>query len=78
MSAGGRRRKGTGHCDRWCRDCRYYLGRHNAGRCCHYLLETGHMRPCQAGTGCTAKEARAAGGRAEGDGLPRHPMGASQ
>lgn len=53
----GKKRRSPGICDRWCRDCRYYQGRHNASRCCNYLLLEGRMRPCPAGTGCTAKAA---------------------
>lgn len=44
--------KPIAHCDSWCEDCghrRKLLGEWT----CEYWNDTGHLRPCPAGTGCT-------------------------
>ena len=33
--------------------CEHYDVRPGAGRVCHYLLDTGRMRPCPFGADCT-------------------------
>ena len=45
----------------YCIGCRHYraIDTHNEknrGLVCHYLLDTGHRRPCKMGEGCTVKE----------------------
>lgn len=52
-----RRAPVQGVCDkRTCKGCRYYRPiLAGYGYICHYILDTGHMRPCPAGIGCIAK-----------------------
>lgn len=38
-----------------CTGCLHFYGRYHNNKCCNYLFDTGHMRPCPAGTGCTVK-----------------------
>lgn len=38
-----------------CTGCLHFYGRYHNNKCCNYLFDTGHMRPCPAGEGCTVK-----------------------
>lgn len=42
-------------CDKYCWDCKYYCGEKTYVKYCGYLFATGKPRPCNPGTGCTAK-----------------------
>lgn len=48
--------------DPFCVGCRHYrkiFDNHkqsSTGMVCHYLIDTGHVRGCQMGQGCTKKE----------------------
>lgn len=42
-------------CDEFCDGCVYKSTLMDFPRCCNYLLATGKVRPCPAGTGCTVK-----------------------
>lgn len=39
----------------WCRGCKHLSSAGQFG-CCNYLLDTGKIRPCKAGFGCTERE----------------------
>lgn len=39
-----------------CTGCRYFRGDFEYNRCCNYIFDTGHRRPCPPGEGCTVKE----------------------
>jgi hypothetical protein len=45
--------------DKHCDNCFYYkmLSMNGVTRCCHYILITGHKRPCGPGKDCTVKVA---------------------
>lgn len=49
-----------GRCDNFCNGCIYkmFLGGGKFTPYCNYIVETGHPRPCPAGTGCTVKVTR--------------------
>lgn len=38
-----------------CAGCLHFYGRYHNNKCCNYLFDTGHMRSCTAGAGCTVK-----------------------
>ena len=40
-------------CDKTCLWCKYYYGDSDASLMCNYFLDTGRMRPCDPGKGCT-------------------------
>ena len=42
-------------CDKYCKDCIYFHGRKTFVDYCGYIFATGKRRPCNPGTGCTAK-----------------------
>lgn len=48
----GRRYVGQSICDSSCRGCKYYGIFLN---CCEYMIQTGNLRPCPAGKGCTVR-----------------------
>lgn len=43
-------------CDDFCHDCAFRGDLNGYGTCCNFLLITGVMRPCPAGSGCTVKK----------------------
>ena len=43
---------------RFCRECRYYGSESYGRNLCDYLLQTGHMRGCPYGVGCTKRVIR--------------------
>ena len=45
---------------RYCAGCVHFKPLSNTGtqRACHYILDTGHRRPCLPGPGCTVREQR--------------------
>ena len=45
-------------CDRFCDGCIYQGYVQGTIRCCRYLFVVGHIRPCQAGEGCTVKNTK--------------------
>lgn len=49
---------GTADNDPACDGCAFYqlLNGSSLQKCCHYLLYTGSVRPCEPGKGCTVKK----------------------
>ena len=45
-------------CDSWCENCVYCHKQSGYRKACDYILATGKVRPCPAGTGCTVKKKR--------------------
>lgn len=39
-----------------CDECDFFYAEYAVNRCCNYLLDTGHRRPCSFGKGCTVKQ----------------------
>lgn len=48
-----------------CMGCFHWYGLYPVNRCCNYIFDTGHRRPCPPGDGCTEKITEAEG-RARG------------
>ena len=38
-----------------CAGCLHFYGRYHNNKCCNYLFDTGHKRPCPPGEECTVK-----------------------
>ena len=38
-----------------CEGCRHWYGAYVFARCCNYIFDIGHRRPCPFGAGCTVK-----------------------
>ena len=38
-----------------CDGCLHFYGAYKNNRCCNYMFDTGHRRPCPGGAGCTVK-----------------------
>ena len=45
---------------RYCAECVHFRTVSTVGtqKCCHYILDTGHRRPCLPGPGCTVRDQR--------------------
>ena len=39
----------------YCRGCVHFRGHTSFDRCCNYIFDTQHRRPCPPGEGCTVK-----------------------
>lgn len=44
--------------DENCLDCFHYYGYYTVNRCCNYIFDEGHSRPCPPGAACTVKSPR--------------------
>lgn len=47
-------RQKHGLCSDYCKGCGHLTRGSGFGPICNYILDTGHMRPCPGGDGCTA------------------------
>lgn len=36
--------------------CAHFYGAYRDNKCCNYLFDTGHRRPCPPGAACTVRE----------------------
>lgn len=45
-----------------CGGCVHYYGYYRANKCCNFLFDTDHRRPCPPGAACTVKTLRPKGG----------------
>lgn len=41
--------------DHPCEGCLHFYGAYKHNRCCNYMFDTGHRRPCPPGDQCTVK-----------------------
>lgn len=48
-----------------CVGCVHYYGYYRDNKCCNYIFDTGHRRPCPPGAACTVKKLRPQKGGAE-------------
>lgn len=48
----GGKRKPPNHC----MGCAHFYGAYRDNKCCNYLFDTGHRRPCPPGAACTVRE----------------------
>lgn len=39
-----------------CAGCRHFRGRFVINRCCNYIFDMGHRRPCPPGSLCTVRQ----------------------
>lgn len=44
--------------DHYCEGCEHFYSYYLVNRCCNYIFDTGHKRPCPPGQGCTVKKPR--------------------
>jgi hypothetical protein len=50
--------KKTSYIDKYCADCKYYMGNCDNTLCCNYIFIEDKRRPCDPGKGCTVKVKR--------------------
>lgn len=47
--------------DPYCKGCVHYMRVGGDQKCCHYIFNKGHKRPCDPGKDCTVRETRKRG-----------------